>query len=83
MDEIIDLERIAALIRKVDPDVVTLQEVDSVVTRTGGVDQAAELGRMTGMRPFFGRFMAYQGGAYGMAVLSRLPVRSWTNVRLP
>lgn len=83
MDEVLDLERIARLIRDVDPDVVTLQEVDSVVARTEGVDQAAELGRLTGMQPLFGRFMDYQGGAYGMALLSRLPVRSHTNYRLP
>ena len=83
MDEVIDLQRIADLVNEVSPDLVALQEVDSVVTRTNGVDQAAELGRLTSMQPIFGRFMAYQGGAYGMAVLSRLPVRESTNVRLP
>jgi endonuclease/exonuclease/phosphatase family metal-dependent hydrolase len=83
MDEVTDLERIAWLIDTVRPDIVALQEVDSVVTRTGGVDQAAELARMTGMQPYFGRFMDYQGGAYGMALLSNLPVATWTNVRLP
>ncbi len=83
MDEVIDLQRIADLINEVDPDLVALQEVDSVVTRTNGVDQAAEIGRLTNMQPIFGRFMAYQGGAYGMAVLSRLPVLESTNVRLP
>jgi endonuclease/exonuclease/phosphatase family metal-dependent hydrolase len=83
MDEVVNLERIARLIRDVDPDLVALQEVDSVVVRTDGVDQAAELGRLTGMQPLFGRFMAYQGGAYGMALLSRLPIRSSMNYRLP
>ncbi|MDX1494113.1 MAG: endonuclease/exonuclease/phosphatase family protein [Longimicrobiales bacterium] len=83
MDSIVDLERIAALIRDVDPDLVALQEIDSVTTRTGGVDQAAELGRLTGLRPMYGRFMPYQGGAYGMALLSRWPVEEVENVRLP
>ena len=83
MDSVIDLDRIAALIRDVNPDVVTLQEVDSVVTRTNGVDQATELGRLTGMTPVYGRFMPYQGGAYGMALLSRWPIRSTENHRLP
>lgn len=83
MDEVVDLERIARLIRDVDPDLVAVQEVDSVVERTDGVDQAAELGRLTGMHPAFGRFMAYQGGAYGMAVLSRWPIESAENIRLP
>ena len=71
MDGRLDLERIAALIREVDPDLVTLQEVDSVTSRTNAIDQAAELGRLTGLKPVFGRFMSYQGGAYGMALLSK------------
>ena len=83
MDEVIDLDRIADLIKGVNPDLVALQEVDSVVTRTSGLDQAAELGRLTGMQPVFGRFMSYQGGAYGMALLSRLEVRYAENLRLP
>ena len=83
VDRVLDLERIAALIRRVDPDLVALQEVDSVTDRTGGVDQAAELGRLTGLEPVFGRFMGYQGGAYGMALLSRWPVVRSDNLRLP
>lgn len=83
MDGLTDLGRIAALIRDVDPDLVAVQEVDSVVARTNGADQAAELGRLTGMHAAFGRFMPYQGGAYGMAVLSRWPTESVENVRLP
>jgi len=83
MDEVVDLDRIAELILQVDPDLVALQEVDSVVERTGRVDQAAELGRLTRMTPVFGRFMAYQGGAYGMAILSRWRIREVANHRLP
>lgn len=79
----LDLERIAALIRRVDPDLVAIQEVDSVTTRTGGVDQAAELARLTGLEPAFGSFMPYRGGAYGMAVLSRWSPESFRNLRLP
>ena len=83
MDSVLDLERIAALIRSVDPDLVALQEIDSVTTRTGGVDQAAELGRLTGLEAVFGRFMPYRGGAYGMALLSRWPIETSANLRLP
>ena len=47
------------------------------------VDQAVALGEMLGMQAHFGDFMPYQGGEYGMAVLSRWPVVSVTNHRLP
>jgi endonuclease/exonuclease/phosphatase family metal-dependent hydrolase len=82
-DEVLDLQRIARLIRSLDPDLVALQEVDSRTERTGRVDQAAELGRMAGMDWAFGSFMDYQGGEYGMAVLSALPIVDSTNHRLP
>ncbi len=83
MDEVLDLERIAALIEALEPDLVALQEIDSVTTRTEGVDQAAELGRLTGLAHLFGSFMPYQGGAYGMALLSRWPIAASQNLRLP
>lgn len=83
MDSVIDLERIANVLRPLDADVITLQEVDNGVERTDGVDQARRLGELLGMEAYFGDFMPYQGGEYGMAVLTRLPVLSVTNVRLP
>ena len=83
MDEVLDLERIAALINDLEPDLVALQEVDREVERTGFVDQAAVLAELTGMTHAFGQFMPYQGGDYGMAVLSRWPIVAATNHRLP
>ena len=83
MDGEVDLERVATVLRELDADVITLQEVDNGVDRTGGVDQVGRLGELLGMRPVFGDFMPYQGGEYGMAVLSRLPVVAVTNHRLP
>ncbi|MDP2471428.1 MAG: endonuclease/exonuclease/phosphatase family protein [Candidatus Palauibacterales bacterium] len=83
MDSVVDLARIAKLIRDVRPDLVAVQEVDSVVERTGGVDQAAELGSLTKLNAAFGSFMPYQGGAYGMAILSRWPIARFENIRLP
>ena len=40
-DRKIDLARIAAVIKRVKPDVVALQEVDKATSRSHGVDQAA------------------------------------------
>lgn len=82
-DGVLDLERIGRLINEMAPDLVALQEVDRLVERTGFVDQPAEYGALTGMEHIFGGFMEYQGGHYGMAILSKLPVLDWTNQRLP
>jgi endonuclease/exonuclease/phosphatase family metal-dependent hydrolase len=82
-DSVIDLSRVAQLINELGPDVVALQEVDSVVERTGGVDQTTVLGELTGMHSAFGAFFDYQGGRYGMALLSRYPITSYANHWLP
>lgn len=75
VDGKLDLPRIAGVITSVSPDLVALQEVDRNTERTGKVDQAQELARLTGMESAYGRTMDYQGGQYGVAVLSRLPIR--------
>lgn len=82
MDDRTDLERTASVIRRLDPDVVALQEVDDRVARSNRVDQAARLGALLGMNHAFGSFMDYQGGRYGVAVLSRCSIRSIEPVRL-
>lgn len=83
MDGAVDLERAAAVISALDPDVVALQEVDSAVERTNRLDQATVLAEVTGMHSAFGGFFDYQGGRYGMALLSRYPLQSVENHRLP
>jgi endonuclease/exonuclease/phosphatase family metal-dependent hydrolase len=84
MDLEVDLERTAAVIRRLRPDVVLLQEVDSSTARTGGVDQAKTLASLTALPHYvFGRFMTYDGGAYGMALLSATPVVRQVNHVLP
>jgi endonuclease/exonuclease/phosphatase family metal-dependent hydrolase len=83
MDGVLDLERIAGVIRSVSPDLVALQEVDVRTQRTGGVDQALELARLTGMHVVFGPGMPHQGGLYGNALLSRWPAAALRNHALP
>jgi endonuclease/exonuclease/phosphatase family metal-dependent hydrolase len=82
-DNVVNLERTAGVLRALQPDIVGLQEVDDLATRSGGVPQAARLGQSLGMHHAFGRFMDFQGGAYGMAILSRHPIVSTESVRLP
>jgi endonuclease/exonuclease/phosphatase family metal-dependent hydrolase len=83
IDKKLDLERIAAVIKAQQPDLVALQEVDVKTRRTGGVDQAARYGELTGLKAVFGKTMDYDGGGYGNAVLSRFPVVSSKTHPLP
>lgn len=83
VDKKLDLGRIGELIAGESLDLVALQEVDSVCKRSKSVDQAAELGQLTGMHHAFGKFMDFQGGEYGLAVLSRFPILETIRHQLP
>lgn len=83
MDNQVNLDRTAAVLRRLQPDIVGLQEVDSVVERSGRVAEAQALGDRLGLQHAFGGFMAYQGGQYGMGILSRFPIQAVVPVRLP
>ena len=80
----VDLKRAAQVIRRLNPDIVALQEIDVDVTRSGKVNEPAELSRLTGLpHHAFGPFFDYQGGKYGMAILSRDNFLRQRNHRLP
>jgi endonuclease/exonuclease/phosphatase family metal-dependent hydrolase len=80
LDGKVDLERIARLIRQEGADIVALQEVDQGVARTARRDFPAELARLTGFTCVFSNNHAFEGGQYGNAILSRFPVKQWTNL---
>src|SRR6187401_2798658 len=82
MDKKFGLERIAKLLMAEKPDIVALQEVDQGTKRASGVDQPAEFARLMRMWVVFGRNIPYEGGGYGTAVLTRLPIRSHASVKL-
>jgi endonuclease/exonuclease/phosphatase family metal-dependent hydrolase len=82
-DDVVNLERTAAVLQRLRPDIVGLQEVDDRATRSGNVAEAERLGQMLGLHHAFGKFMDFQGGAYGMAILTRYPIVSSRSVELP
>ena len=83
MDGAIDLERTADVLRALNADIIALQEVDDRARRSGGVDQASWLGERLNMHSAYGSFMAFQGGRYGLAILSKAPILSHASWRLP
>ena len=77
------VQRISDVVRQTNPDVVLFQEVDKNTRRSGGVDQPAEYAKRTGYHVAFGRSLDYDGGEYGIAVLSRWPIHRDTAIHLP
>jgi endonuclease/exonuclease/phosphatase family metal-dependent hydrolase len=83
LDGVVDLARIASVIKEHAADIVALQEVDRGVERTQRRDLPAELAELTGMQSAFFKNHPHQGGEYGNAMLSRFPFRNATNTHLP
>jgi len=83
MDEEINYERITRVISELDADFVCLQELDSVTQRSVGVNQIEELANITEMHASFGGAINFQGGAYGVGILSGEEALQTANYPLP
>jgi endonuclease/exonuclease/phosphatase family metal-dependent hydrolase len=95
----VDPQRLMDCVRRLDPDVLALQEVDCEQPRSDHADLTAAAAEAMGAVEH--RFVAAISGtpwatwvaatgreqpgtaAYGIALLSRFPVASWQMVRLP
>lgn len=69
-----DVARLADVINKAKPDLVALQEVDVGVKRSGRVHDVRELSKLTGLAARFGPTQHYEGGLFGNAVMTNLPI---------
>lgn len=83
MDGVVDYDRIASVIRRIDADCVALQELDSATERSQGKVVLDELAKRLDMYASYGASIDYQGGKYGIGILSKeMPLRKET-VSLP
>lgn len=64
----LDLARTARVIEEIDPDIISLQEVDRNLERSGNQDQVDVLAAMTGLRFHFAPALVRGAGAYGIAL---------------
>jgi len=83
MDGILDPGRIARLVARYQPDLVALQELDVNRKRSGSLDQAQLIARHLKMHFHFHPSFELEEGAYGNAILSRLPMQLVRAAALP
>jgi endonuclease/exonuclease/phosphatase family metal-dependent hydrolase len=83
MDNIISYQRIANVINRIAPEVVALQELDSATQRSNGIVVLDQLASLTSMYKIYGASIDYQGGKYGIGILSKEKPISWKVVALP
>ncbi|MFW5742209.1 MAG: endonuclease/exonuclease/phosphatase family protein [Spirochaetota bacterium] len=78
-----NMAALLTLIEELRPGVVLLQELDRGVARTERVDQFESLRAATGMEGEFAGTTDYQGGRFGIAVLTRHEIVDTSHERLP
>lgn len=83
MDWVVDYDRTANVILHQQPDIVALQELDSMTSRSGQRDQLGELAKRTQYHPVFAAAIDYDGGKYGAGILTREIPISTKRIPLP
>lgn len=83
MDDRRNVNLTAETILQQNPDIVCVQEIDSATTRSDGRYTLGELADATAMHPTFAPAIDYQGGKYGIGMLSREVPVSVKQIALP
>ncbi len=77
MDGERDYQRIANIIRNAAPDVVAVQELDSMTRRSNNIYVLGEIAHRAQMHPTYLPAIDFDGGKYGIGILSReVPLRT-------
>ena len=71
MDNVRNVQRIANVINNEAPDVVAVQELDSMTTRSNQTYVLAEVAERTQMHANYAPAISFQGGKYGIGILSK------------
>ena len=83
MDLVLDYDRTAAVIAQHQPDIIALQELDSMTGRSEHRYQLGELANLIQYHPVFGAAIDYDGGKYGVGILTREIPLSTKRIPLP
>lgn len=79
----VDYDRVSDVIKNVKPDVVAVQELDSMSRLNGKMDDLKEMAERTGMYYTHGMAIPLQGGAYGVGILSKKRPVSFRKIIYP
>lgn len=77
------LGEVADVLAGIDADVITLEEVDNGMPRSGYVDQSQWLADRLGAERVFAPAWEKEGGSYGIALLSKVPLSQAESFSLP
>ena len=71
MDNVRDYSRVAKVILEAAPDVVAVQELDSMTSRSGRNHVLGEIAKLVNMHAEYFPAISFDGGKYGIGILSK------------
>lgn len=83
LDQATNYQRVANVINNARPDVVAIQELDSVTARSNRTNVLNELALRTQMYSCFAPAIEYDGGKYGIGLLSKEKPLRFRSLSLP
>ncbi|MGG4607355.1 endonuclease/exonuclease/phosphatase family protein [Providencia sp. Me31A] len=81
--DVANLENLNKAIAKIDADVIVLTEIDNKTARSKKVDQLKEIAKANKMDFAFGKALDFDGGEYGVGILSKYKIEKSQVVNLP
>ncbi|WP_435930197.1 endonuclease/exonuclease/phosphatase family protein [Dryocola sp. BD613] len=81
--DIADFSTLNAAIKKIDADIIAIPEIDNKTARSKKIDQLKTLAEANGLHYAFGKALNFDGGEYGLGLLSRYPVAHFQVINLP
>lgn len=80
----VNLTNTANALKAVGADIIALQEIDRLTVRSGNVDQIKVLSELSGYPYYvFGKAIDFDGGEYGISILSKHPIVTNYQIDLP
>ncbi|WP_050907472.1 endonuclease/exonuclease/phosphatase family protein [Vibrio harveyi] len=77
------LDGIAEGIKTLNSDITAIIEIDKKTKRSGNIDQLALLKEKTNLHGEFAKTINFDGGEYGVAVMSKYPILKTESIQIP
>lgn len=81
--DVANLDELSKAIAKIDADVIVLTEIDNKTARSKKVNQLEEIAKANKMDFSFGKALDFDGGEYGVGILSKYKIEKSQVVNLP
>lgn len=78
-----DFTALNAAIKKINADIITVVEIDNKTVRSQKIDQLKEIADANHLHYIFGKALDFDGGEYGVGILSKYDIQHSQVVNLP